>query len=243
MNILDFRRNYCELLESDELQQFKGEDCTTTQALLRALGRQLDEVLEAFRELAAKRHVDGAEGVQLDGCGDIVKLTRSQAAMLSNEVTTDFASIGSETLSRVKTPMDLLERHSQYGLIPFEVIDNERYREYLKYKIFLNTNTCTYPEVMKAVRMFWTRSLVYYIEDVNINGTDYHAAILLRTPKLTVSQNARMFFLIPLIKAAGVMLLREATTFVEIDPFEIRAKPIITSVAARVRLPQLTINL
>lgn len=241
MNILDFQRDYYELLRADDLEQFKGEDNVATQAILRAIGRQLDEVLEAFKELASKRHIRGAEGVQLDGCGDIVKLTRSQAAVLSNEVTTDFASIDKEVLASVTTPMALLERHAQNGIIPFDVIDDKRYQEYLEYKVFLNTNTCTYPEIMKAVRMFWMRSPVYYVEDVNVEGTEYHAAILLRTAKLTPSQNARLFFLVPMIKAAGVQLLREATTVVDMTG-TVRVKPIIAATLARVKLPPIDLT-
>ena len=242
MNILEFQRNYFELLQSDELEQFKGEGNTNTQVVLKALGRQLDDVLAVFHDLASKRHIDGAEGVQLDGCGDIVKLTRAQAAMLSNEVTTDFASINKEVLENVTTPMDLLKRHAHHGLIPFDVIDDERYQEYLKYKIFLNTNTCTYPEVMKAVRMFWTRSPVHYIEDVRLEEIDYHAAMILDAGVLRPEQNARLFFLFPIIKAAGVMLFRRAETRASMEPVNLHMRGVIGCTAMRTRLPHMHNN-
>jgi len=243
MSILDFQRDYYAFMLSDELHQFKGEDCVNTRAVLRAIAKQFDDLLEAFRELAEKRGVDGSEGVQLDGCGDIVRLTRAQAAMLSNEVTTDLASIDENVLAKVTTPMELLARHAQYGIIPFDVIDDDRYRQYIKFKIFLNTNTCTYADVMKVVRMFWTNSPVYYIEDVNINGTEYHATILLDAGTLRPEQNARLFSLVPIIKAAGVMLLRRATTRVEMKPETIRAKGAIYATSARTTIPQITITI
>jgi hypothetical protein len=239
----DFERDYYGLLLSDELSQFQSDGNVVANALLKAFARQHEELLEAIRELATKTNVDDADGAQLDGCGDIVKLTRAQAAMLSNEVTTDFASIDTEVLERVSTPTELLERHAPNGIIPFDVIDDERYREYIKYKIFLNTNHCTMPDVMKALSMFWTRSKVRYIEDVNIDGWEYHAAMLLKTATLRPQDNARLFFLIPVIKAAGVLVLREATTLAEMETDELHVGGVIAGTVARVTLPQLQIEI
>jgi hypothetical protein len=243
MPLETFERDYFDFLLSDELHQFKADSSVVTTALLKAIARQQEELLEAFRDLATKTNVDGSDGAQLDGCGDIVKLTRAQAGTLSNEVTTDFASIDQEILQKVTTPTELLQRHAPNGIIPFDVIDDERYREYVKYKIFLNSNHCTFPDVMKAIKMFWARSAVRYIEDVTISGQEYHAAMLLKTTTLRPEQNARLFFLIPIIKAAGVLLLREATTYVEMQPDELHVGGVIAGTVARVTIPQITVEI
>jgi hypothetical protein len=244
MYIEDYSPDFLEALLGDELEQFKGDGKTVNRAMLEALSACLQDVVGALLDLNRLRTLDEAQGAQLDGIGDIVKLTRAQAGMLSNEVTTDFASIDGTVLANVTTPTDLLERHATYGIIPFDVIDDDRYREYLRYKIFLNSNHCTYPDLMKALRMFWSESPVTYAEDIDLeNGVEYHATILLDSGTLTPDQNARLFFLIPIIKAAGVMLLRKATTFARMNPFGIRAKPVIPIVSARIKLPPLIIDI
>ena len=245
-----FERDYYEFLRDDMLEQFKDGDTLVADALLRTLAEQHEQLLTAFKELVTRTNVDDAYGVQLDGCGDIVKLTRAQAGMLSNRVTTDADSIledpeimGQIAAGQITTPTQLLEAHAQNGIIPFIVIDDGLYREYIRYKIFLNSNHCTYRDLMKALGMFWTRGKIAYVEDVCLeDGVDRHATILLRTPELPNDGSARLFFLIPIIKAAGVELLREATTFVEMEPDTVRAKPIITSTAARVSMAPVTIN-
>jgi len=219
MRIEDYAQDFLKALIDDELEQFKGEENTKIRVFLEAMAACLDELSQASLDLARKRSLDGAEGVQLDGIGDIVKLTRAQSAMLSNEVTTDISTIDESVLSGVTTPTDLLERHAQYGIIPFDVIDDDRYREYLRYKIFLNSNHCTYPDLMKAIRMFWTKGPVTYSEDVDLgDGQKYHATILLDAGVVQSGQDARLFFLLPIIKAAGVMLIRKAMTITPMDP-------------------------
>ena len=243
LQLSDFERDYFEFLLSDELEQFKGDENKVTQALLRAFARQFDDLLEGAKEVAEKTNIGTAEGVNLDGCGDIVKLTRAQAAMLSNEVTTDLSSIQPEVLESVKTPMDVLAAHAPFGIVPFEVIDDDRYREYLWFKVFLNTNHCTFPDVVKALEAFWTRTPLRYTERPIINGRRYHGTIKVSTPTFRPGNDARLFFLIPIIKAGGVLLLREATTVADMEPSTVRAKAVLTATSARVALPQVIIDI
>jgi len=238
MKIEEYSPDFLDALLSDELEQFKGDDESASQVMTEVLAGILQDVSDALIDLNRLRSLDSAEGAQLDGIGDIVKLTRAQAGMLSHEVTTDFASIDESVLAGVTTPTELLERHAQYGIIPFDVLDDDRYREYLRYKIFLNTNHCTYPDLMKVVRMFWTHSPVTYSEDVNLDdGVEYHATILLDAGELRPEQNARLFFLVPIIKAAGVMLLRRAETRADMEPLTLRANGVICGTVMRTRLP------
>ena len=267
LQLLDFERDYFEFLLSDELEQFKDERHKVTRALLKAFAKQFNDLLATSKEVHEKTYLArpdeinpddprtyGATDAQLDGCGDIVKLTRAQAAMLSNEVTTDVSSIQQEVLDSVKTPMDVLAAHAPNGIVPFDVIDDNRYREYLWFKIFLNTNHCTFPDVVKALEAFWTRSQLHYTERPVINGRRCHATIKVSTAFHVGSQlpgesrawaghEARLYFLIPIIKAAGVLLLREATTTIDMKPGTVRIKPLLTQTVARVTLPQVIMHI
>lgn len=124
----------------------------------------------------AVQHIAAAEGKQLDRIGDIVALSRAEAGLLAGNP------------------------------IPFAVIDDERYRRFLYYKIFKNTSICTYPDVMKSVRMFWGKGL-YYSED-----PAQPATMIFNTPILTPEDDPSALFKAPLIRAAGVTLLLTATT-------------------------------
>lgn len=87
-----------------------------------------------------QRGVHTAVGKQLDGVGDIAVLSRLEAGELA------------------------CVKESVY------VLDDESYRNYLIYKIWKNTNNCTYYDIIKAFRMFWDKPL-YYREDPEIPAT------------------------------------------------------------------------
>jgi hypothetical protein len=57
--------------------------------------------------------------------------------------------------------------------------------------------------------------------------------------EFTNQRAARAYFLMPFIKAAGVTLLREATTIIEIDPTEAHIKGIVMGSIMTTTLPQL----
>lgn len=52
------------------------------------------------------------------------------------------------------------------GVLDFDVIDDERYRLFLKYKALRNSNECTFPELMEVCRLLYDVKLLYYTEDV-----------------------------------------------------------------------------
>ena len=104
------------------------------EGLVEVIGIQLQAVYDFYEQLRNERDVYTAVGKQLDGVGDIAVMTRKEAGQLAGKP------------------------------IPFEVIDDDTYRQYLIYKILKNTCDCTYPDIIKAFRMFWDRPL-YYTED------------------------------------------------------------------------------
>lgn len=147
-----------------------------------ALARQLQEVYEFFLELKQRRDVYTATGAQLDGIGDIAVLTRKEAGLLTGSP------------------------------IPIDVIDDETYRQYLIFKILKNTCDCTYPDIIKAFRMFWDKPL-YYTED-----PAQPATMIFDTGEMEGGVDTRPLFTTPLLRAAGVTLKLYARTRTEMDP-------------------------
>ena len=147
------------------------------EVLARALARQLQEVFDFFEEIGQDRGLYTAVGSQLDGVGDIVVLNRAEASQLAG-----------------------------FTKNPDEVIDDENYRKYLIFKVLKNTCDCTYPDIIKAFKMFWDGPL-YYSEDPEIPAT-----MIMKTGTLTPEMPPDKLLSAPVVKAAGVGVRIIATT-------------------------------
>ncbi len=168
---------YEERILKEFPQQFQGQE--TIAVLVRALARQLDELHQVFDALTRMRSVDTAQGAQLDGAGDIVVLTRSDAMRLIK------------------------------GAITYDIIDDEHYRHYIRYKILKNTSTCTYYDVIAAIQMLWGAQDIEYYEDPMEPAT---MTITFPEPEGAVELDD-----IPPIKAAGVGVHIRATSRVKVN--------------------------
>ncbi len=160
--------DYVELLREDLVEQFKEKP--VIDALMEAIGTQLNDVRRFYEDLRDKRGIQTAEGKQLDGAGDIVVLSRMEAGAL--------ACINKSVF----------------------VLDDESYRRYLIFKVWKNTNNCTYYDIIKALRMFWERPL-YYQEDPAEPAT-----MVFDTDTLPPDVDVQKLLNAPLIKAAGVRI-------------------------------------
>ena len=122
-------KDYAAALKSDLVEQFKGKP--RIEALMDAVGRQLQEVYRFFIELQIGRSLDHASGELLDGIGDLVGLTRKEAGLLSGSAA------------------------------KMEVMSDADYRVYLIYKILKNTSDCTYRDIVTGLQMFTDLKLYY----------------------------------------------------------------------------------
>lgn len=139
--------------------------------LIRSYTIQLEELSQVFDDLDNKTDIDTAEGTVLDHVGTIPGLTRKEAGLL--------AGIG------VEDP----------------VISDERYRQFLKYKVLKNTNECTYRDLMDGLSLLWDVSPIYYEEDPALP-----AVIILTMPFLTPGGKVVTLGEVPMVQAAGVRI-------------------------------------
>lgn len=146
------------------------KDKPVINALLEAIGEQLTDVWRFYHQLETERSVSASVGKQLDGAGDIVVLTRKEAGEL--------ACVGE----------------------PVYVLDDETYRKFIIYKIWKNTNSCTYYDVIKSLRMFWEKPL-YYSESL-----EYPATMIFESDELSPKDDANSLLNAPFVKAAGVAI-------------------------------------
>jgi hypothetical protein len=126
-------------LNADLVSQFRNQPNIT--GLMSTVARQLQDVHGAHEQLNTLRWLQNAEGKQLDGIGDIVVMTRADAAVY------------------------------EIGKPDASAVTDKVYRKYLYYKMFLNTSTGTRREVMKALRFFWDEAPLYYSENPKYPAT------------------------------------------------------------------------
>ena len=116
------------------------KDKPVIDALMEVVGDELNEVRQFYEDLRDKRNIQTAIGKQLDGIGGNAVLTRLEAGALA------------------------CTRESVY------VLNDDDYRTYLIYKIWKNTNRCTYYDIIRAFKMFWDKPL-HYREDPDVPAT------------------------------------------------------------------------
>ena len=86
------------------------------------------------------------------------------------------------------------------------VLNDDDYRTYLIYKIWKNTNRCTYYDIIRAFKMFWDKPL-HYREDPDVPAT-----MIFETDALTPEDDVSKLLNAPFIKAAGVAIMVVAKT-------------------------------
>lgn len=121
--------DYLERLQDDLIEQFRG--LPNIAVLNKAVARQLQEVYDFLLQLKTVLLIDVSSGKQLDNIGDIVQISRREAAALARQSSYSFSD------------------------------EDTMYRVFLYYKIFLNTAECTYSDIMRSIYMLWDGDLTY----------------------------------------------------------------------------------
>ena len=165
--------------------QFRGKP--KIEALCQCWDRQFEQIFSCLEQMKLILDVDRAQGAQLDRIGDIVVLSRADAGLLA----------------------------AQAGNLDFDVIDDVRYRKYLKYKILENTSNATYKDIISAIKMIWGADKIKYLENEEVPAS------------LTVSfpyhYTAGDVFILPPLTAAGVGIHVRAETELQPDPATLKS--------------------
>lgn len=141
------------------------------EVLVNAFARQMQELQQVFDDMNTKLELDVAIGQNLDYVGTIIPLSRKEAGELAGINVTD------------------------------PVISDERYRQFLRYKNLVNTNECTYYDLMDGLSLLWDVSPIYYIEDPAMPAT-----IILTMPFLKPGGTVVTLGEVPMVKPAGVRI-------------------------------------
>lgn len=141
------------------------------EVLVSAFAKQLQELDWLYKDLVSITDIDVATGQNLDYVGTIIPLTRKEAGELAG--------------INVEDP----------------VISDERYRQFLRYQNLVNTNECTYYDLMNGLALLWDVSPIYYIED-----PDMPATIILTMPFMKPGGEVVTVGEVPMVKPGGVRI-------------------------------------
>ena len=147
------------------------QDKHNIEVLISAFAKQMQEVEKMFEDVNALTDLDTATGQNLDYVGTIIPLTRKEAGELAGIGVTD------------------------------PVISDDRYRQFLRYKNLVNTNECTYYDLMNGLSLLWDVSPIYYIEDPALPAT-----IILTMPFLKPGGETVRLGEVPMVKPGGVRI-------------------------------------
>lgn len=136
--------------------------------IVESYAAQLQEVYEFLLSLLNLLDLDACTGAQLDLIGGIVVLTRYDARVIAGR--------------------------SYEG----KVLDDDQYRNLLKWKILLNTNDCTYWSIVKGIKFFWKKPIRYFLDAA------YPATMILDVGTLDGSGDIEDLINAPIIRAGGV---------------------------------------
>ena len=139
--------------------------------LIAAFARQLQQLEQVFRDLDKKTSLETAEGRNLDYMGSIIPLTRKEAGILAGTGNTE------------------------------DVLPDKRYRQLLKYRQLINTNECTYYDLISGLQLLWdTNAPIYYSENPAVPATINLEVELPREADVSAIRN------LPLPRPAGVAI-------------------------------------
>jgi len=189
---LDFPHDHAEVAWSHFLAQHVGKK--NTEAFVRSFYPPINILDKALNDLYTLRWLDTAEGVQLDGIGSIVGISRSVA----NSVYLPFFGYASQISGRGFGVARM--RHKREPYAQSTILGDVEYRATIYLKIFLNNGHGTAEELVRAFNTSLKVTRTRIDDAGNANARVYiNDFIMDNDPRSQLLQ-----FMIP--RAAGVKL-------------------------------------
>lgn len=146
-----------------EFQCDETDDKPVLYAVLSALGEEMDEITQVFKDLNEKRNISNSVGKQLDGIGEIVAMDRTidKAMALSFFGFSDQPNTGTFDMARFRNPGEsYLESYN---------LQDAEYRTVLRQKIRKNNSDATTEEMIRSLKFIFDAEYVVLEEPGNAN--------------------------------------------------------------------------
>ena len=168
------------------------------ETLISAFARQLQELEQVFADINEQTDLNTASGRNLDYIGTIIPLSRKDAGLLAGERDPDYE------------------------------MSDELYRRYLKYWRLVNTEECTYRDLMDGLALLWDATQVHYQE--NPGGSPARIHLRTEISREMYGTDLRYLMNMPLPRAAGVRIHMDVALMEEAVPAKVCAKAACTGV-------------
>lgn len=145
-----------EIMINRLLAQFEGK--TRLEGVVGVLGDSLNAIENTMNDLELKRWIDTAEGVQLDGLGQIV----GQSRIIPQAVLIPFFGFQHQPSGRGFGVARLRRRFE--SSTSTSTLGDESYRMLIRAKIFKNTSICTPEQIIAACAFVYGADSIIYHE-------------------------------------------------------------------------------
>jgi hypothetical protein len=162
---------------------FQFSDSANLKGILTAHLTDFDSISLSYDELLSDRYLDTAQGLQLDGIGEIVGLIRPSA---STDIIGAFGFVGDDTAQGfgTLTNADIGGNFISLGSTA-QLIGDDLYRILIKVKIQANKTAMTNEDVIEIISFALDGALVRYILAANTKPT-YEIGRILTTFEILV---------------------------------------------------------
>jgi len=172
---------------------YQFSDSPNLLAFLQAFLDEFDELQASGQDLLSNRYLDTAEGVQLDGIGEIVGLDRPSLAITDGL----FGFVGDPTALGFTDIYDTSLGGHFYGIGgSFQLVNDDLYRTIIKAKIKINTSNMTVDDTTETLSFMFDGVSIKYALPTNLNP---HYTIY----KVLTSSEVQLLDLIPLMLGLG----------------------------------------
>jgi hypothetical protein len=139
------------------------DDKPVLRAILTAMGAEMDELNQVVNDLKNKRWIDTAEGVQLDGIGEIVDRNRQIDRAIAVQV------IGFQGQPNIAGFGEARFRGADESTLATYILDDSEYKLVLALKAMKNNSRATAEDTINSLKYIYNAPAISYEEVGNAN--------------------------------------------------------------------------
>lgn len=157
------RQHLISQFQWDVIDEKIYDDKPVLRAILTALGAEMDELNQAINDLKNKRWIDTAEGVQLDGIGEIVDRNRQIDKAIAVQV------FGFQGQPNVVGFGQARFRGANESNLESYILDDTEYKLVLALKAMMNNSRATAEDTINSLKYVYNAPIVSLEEIGNAN--------------------------------------------------------------------------
>ena len=157
------RQHLISQFQWDVIDEKIYDDKPVLRAILTAFGAEMDELNQAINDIKNKRWIDTAEGVQLDGIGEIVDRNRQIDKAIAVQV------FGFQGQPNIAGFGEARFRGANESTLATYILDDSEYKLVLALKAMKNNSRATAEDTINSLKYIYNAPAISYEEVGNAN--------------------------------------------------------------------------